>query len=322
MSGAQEVAAALRRAGTVIATSHVNPDGDGVGSLLAVTIFLTGEGKRVYSCLPEPWKYPPQYAFLPGREDLVSPEQLPESCDLFLALDCSNLSRLEPLERAFRNASLTVNVDHHEDNSLFADVNYVDPAASSTAELVYRVAEAASWPLDASSATCLYAGLVTDTGRFQHRNTTPEAFRLAARMAEAGADIHKVAREIYESQSLQYARLLGIALHRARRLEDLALVFSYITQADLEETGATLAETEDLIDHLRRVRGAGVVALFKELADGSVRVSLRSGDGFEVGPIARDMGGGGHAMAAGYTFHGDLESSIDELVEALRSRHA
>lgn len=322
MKGAESVAAALRGAKTVVATSHVNPDGDGVGSLLAVTILLTRAGKKVYPSLPEPWKYPPQYEFLPGRESLIAPESLPGKCDVFIALDCSNLSRLEPLEQAFERAGLTVNIDHHEDNTRFADVNYVDPAASSTAELVYRVCEAASWSLDGRAATCLYAGLVTDTGRFHHRNTTPSAFVLAAKLAEAGVDVHGVAREIYESQSLQYVRLLGTALKRAQRLEDLRLVYSYITQSDLEETGATLAEAEDLIDYLRRVKGSGVVALFKELPDGTVRVSLRSGDGVEVASMARGLGGGGHAMAAGYTSEKDLEGSIGELVKRLRDRHA
>jgi phosphoesterase RecJ-like protein len=200
-------------------------------------------------------------------------------------------------------------------------LNFVDPAASSTAELVHRVAEAASWELSEAAATCLYAGLVTDTGRFQHLNTTPSAFMLAARLAEAGADVHGVAQEIYESQSLQYARLLGTALKRAQLRADLRLVYSFITQEDLAETGATLSEAEDLIDYLRRVKGAGVVALFKELSDGTVRVSLRSADGAAVGPIARAMGGGGHALAAGYTSQKDLKGAMDELMVALRYRH-
>lgn len=322
MSEVEKAAEAIGKAEMVIATSHVNPDGDGIGSLLAFTIISQNEGKQVFSCLPEPHKYPPQYDFLPGREALLAPEELPKRCDVFVALDCSNLSRLSPLEGFFERADLTVNIDHHEDNGFFADVNCVDPSASSTAELVYRVAEAASWKLDERVATCLYAGLVTDTGRFQHRNTTPAAFSLAARLAEAGADVHGVAREIYENQSLQYIRLLGIALRRARMQDDLRLVFSYVTQDDLAETGAVLSETEDLIDHLRRVKGASVVALFKELDDGSVRVSLRSDDDLEVAPIARMMGGGGHAMAAGYTSQKDLEGSIVELMEALRKGHA
>jgi len=322
VSGARDVASALEGAGTVVATSHVNPDGDGVGSLLALYHLLSARGKKVYPCLPEPHKYPPQYGFLPGRETLLPPGELPENCDAFVALDCSNLSRLEPLEELFRRVSVTVNIDHHEDNARFAALNYVDAGASSTAELVYRVAEAGSWELDAHAATCLYAGLVTDTGRFQHRNTTPSAFILAARLAEAGADVHGVAKEIYESQSLAYTRLLGVVLRRAQMHDDLRLVFSFITRADLEETGATLSETEDLIDYLRRVKGAGIVALFKELPDGTVRVSLRSGDGTEVGPIARALGGGGHAMAAGYTSEKDLEGSVEELMKALRDRHA
>jgi phosphoesterase RecJ-like protein len=137
-------------------------------------------------------------------------------------------------------------------------------------------------------------------------------------MVEAGADIFQVVREIYENQSLSYTHLVGKVLQRVEVREECGLIYSYVTQADLDETGAFLSETEDLIDYLRVVRGTSVVALFKELEDGRVRVSLRSRDTLEVGPIARSMGGGGHAMAAGYTSDVDIEDSIDVLVGVLR----
>jgi phosphoesterase RecJ-like protein len=235
-----------------------------------------------------------------------------------VALDCSNADRLGELFQSAESAETLVNIDHHEDNTMYGDINLVDEKTSSTAELIYRILIAAGWELEPEVATCLYTGLMTDTGRFQHRNTTPETFNAASEMVEAGADIFQVVREIYENQSLSYTHLVGKALQRVEVREECGLIYSYVTQADLDETGASLSETEDLIDYLRVVRGTSVVALFKELEDGRVRVSLRSRDTVEVGPIARSMGGGGHAMAAGYTSDVNIEDSIDVLIGVLR----
>lgn len=318
MNEIEAVAGALQEADVIAIASHVNPDGDSVGSLLALTTILQNRGKRVFSALPEPRKYPPQYDFLPGKEALIGMDGFTEECDVFVALDCSNLERLGILQEKAEGAPMLLNIDHHEDNQLYGKINLVDPHASSTAELVFEVIKAAGWSMDPEVATCLYAGVLTDTGRFQHRNTSPETFVIAAELASSGADIFQVVKEVYENQSLPYTRLLGRTLQRIEVLEEYGLVYSYIKQDDLMETGAILPETEDLIDHLRIVRGTCIVALFKELTDGKVRVSLRSRNGFEVGPIARKLGGGGHAMAAGYTSDLDIERSVNSLLDALR----
>jgi phosphoesterase RecJ-like protein len=275
----------------------------------------------VFSSLPDPEKYPPQYLFLPGREHLAAPAVTEEAPDLFIALDCGNLERLGELRRVAEMARTLVNIDHHEDNRMFAPLNIVDPEASSTSEIVFKLVRSAGWDIGPEAATCLYTGVITDTGRFQHQNTKPETFMVAYRLALEGADVIRVGKEVYESQSLSYTRLLGIALRRVEVVEDCGLVYSYITREDLAETGAALSETEDLIDHLRAVRGTRVAAVFKELEDGRVRVSLRSRDDFQVGPIARALGGGGHATAAGYTSRKELAGSLDELLEALRDAH-
>jgi len=314
------VISALMKAEAIGISSHENPDGDSVGSLLGLAMVLNRAGKRVFPCMPEPWKYPPQYAFLPGRELLVDPDEMEGGLELFVALDCSNPERLGPLQDKAASAAMLLNIDHHEDNQLYAGMNLVDAGASSTSELVYKVIKEAGWPMGPDIATCLYTGVVTDTGRFQHINTSPETFAIASELTAAGADIFQVVKEVYDNQSLAYTRLLGRVLQRIKIVEDRELAYSYITQLDLDETGAVLPETEDLIDHLRSVRGTRVVALFKELADGKVRVSLRSRDGFEVGPIARSLGGGGHAMAAGYTSDSDVEGSIAGFVDELQGR--
>ncbi len=318
MKEMEAVAKAIEEARLIAVSSHENPDGDSLGSHLGLTLVLRSRGKAVFSSLPEPERYPPQYRFLPGRDHLSSPGEMEGIPDLFVALDCSNLDRLGELRQLAERAGLLVNIDHHEDNRMFAPINLVDPEASSTSEIVFKLVRGAGWKVGADVATCLYTGVITDTGRFQHLNTKPETFMVAYQLALEGADISRVGKEVYESQSLPYTRLLGITLQRVEVIEEYGLAYSYITRADLAETGASLPETEDLIDYLRSVRGTRMAAVFKELEDGRVRVSLRSRDEFQVGPIARALGGGGHASAAGYTSQRDLQGSLEELLDALR----
>jgi len=318
LSVTADIINALNHADTVGISSHVDPDGDSIGSLLAMGMALRRMGKKVSAAIPEPGEYPPQYLFLPGRDFLVPPHEFKGKKDVFIALDCSNPERLGSLWDEARKARLTVNIDHHEDNLFYASLNLVEEGASSTAELVFKLVREADCGLTADEATCLYTGVVTDTGRFQHLNTSVDTFKTAAQLLEAGADIFRVVKEVYESRSLSYTFLIGRVLQRAEVLERYGLIFSYVTLKDMEETGAILAETEDLIDHLRIVRGTRMAALFKELDNGKVRVSLRSRDGFEVGPIARSLGGGGHAMAAGYTSDLDIDGSIESLLGVLR----
>jgi phosphoesterase RecJ-like protein len=314
----EDIISVLKAAGRIGIASHINPDGDSIGSLLGLAMILQRNVGDIAASLPDPARYPPQYDFLPGRELLSTPEDFTGSMEVFIALDCSNIDRLGDLRQPAESAETLVNIDHHEDNKMYGDINLVGEKASSTAELIYRICVAAGWEVEPDVATCLYTGLMTDTGRFQHRNTTVETFNIASEMVEAGADIFQAVREVYENQSLSYTRLVGKTLQRVKVHEECGLIYSYITLKDLEETGASLVETEDLIDYLRVVRGTSVVALFKELEDGKVRVSLRSRDTIEVGPIARALGGGGHAMAAGYTSDMNIEESIDTLVGVLQ----
>ncbi|MDY6794208.1 MAG: bifunctional oligoribonuclease/PAP phosphatase NrnA [Actinomycetota bacterium] len=318
MKTLDEVVAVIADARDIGLVSHINPDGDSIGSLLGLAITLNDAGKRVFASLPLPEHYPPQYRFLPGRDLLNTPQEIPGGLEVFMALDCSNLDRLGELCETAEAAETLINIDHHEDNQLFGSINLVDDGASSTAELIHRLLKRAGWSITPDVATCLYTGLVTDTGRFQHRNTAPRTFMTASELAGEGADIHRVVMEIYHNQSLSYTRLIGVALQRTEVVEDCGLVYSYITMEDLKRTGAILPETEDLIDFLRGIKGTSVVALFKEMKEGKTRVSLRSRDGNEVGPIARSMGGGGHAMAAGYTSERDIKESIRDLVDILQ----
>ncbi|MGH2703839.1 MAG: DHH family phosphoesterase [Actinomycetota bacterium] len=292
---------------------HVHPDGDALGSLLALGHFLGRWGHKVWLTWgSEETKIPPQYAFLPGTDRISAPGEVPERPAIFVSVDCADRSRLDLLEPVFEHAGTRINLDHHLSNDGFGDVNLVDPDAPASAGLVHALIRRLGGTPDLEEATCLYTGLVTDTGRFQYSNASPATLRLAADLRELGIDHTRVAVEVYESASFAYLLVLGTVLSRARL--DGELVWTWLDQADLD--GLSLDETEQFIDVLRSVRESEVAMLAKEQPEGGYKVSLRSRTRIDVAEIAASFGGGGHARAAGYSAPGPVE----ELVGALRAR--
>ncbi|MDQ4064845.1 MAG: bifunctional oligoribonuclease/PAP phosphatase NrnA, partial [Actinomycetota bacterium] len=309
---------ALARAPEVIVACHVNPDGDALGSLFAAALGLRALGKEVHPTWgDEAPALPFGYQFLPGGELLVQPDDLPV-CETFLALDCGAADRLGVVEPHMRKADVVVNVDHHPGNDNFGTYNLVVTNVSSTAELVTRMLQDLGVAIDRDIATNLYTGLVTDTGRFQYTNATPDTLRLAADLLEFGIDATAIAQEVFESSPFGYLKLLGRVLDRAVLYEDVRFVYSWLTQRDLAESGVALDETDKLIDAIRTTRAADVAALFKEQPDGTYRVSLRSKGPVSVGAIARSRGGGGHELAAGFTAD-DVENTVLRLRDDLKS---
>ena len=310
-------AGALREARTVALATHVNPDGDALGSLFGAGLALRAAGAQVAcSFAHEPAEVPAAYGFLPGRELLVQPGELPEA-ELFMALDCGSGDRLGTLEERARRAAVSINVDHHPGNDSFATFNLVAPQASSTAELVTDLLTDAGFALDRDIATCLYTGIVTDTGAFQYASATPDTLRLAADLREYGVPHDTIAQEVFESSPFGYLKLVGHVLERAQLHERERFVYSWVTRRDLQETGVRMDETDKLIDLIRATRDADVAAIFKEQGDGRFRVSLRSKGRVSVGAIARANGGGGHDRAAGFTVP-SVEEGVVALLAALR----
>ncbi len=310
------IAAALTRAEDVAIACHVNPDGDALGSLLAAHLGLRHLGKKTFpSWSAASVVLPDAYAFLPGAADLVQPGDIPE-VSILLALDCGAADRLGDLEKLAASATTVINIDHHPRNSAFGDLNVVETQASSTAELVARLLGMLGVPMDADIATCLYVGIVTDTGRFQYSNSRPDTLRLAADLLSYGVDAPAIALEVFESAPFGYLKLLGRVLERATLFDKEKLVCSWITRRDLEEFGVGIEETDKLVDMVRSTRAADVTAMFKEQPDGRWRVSLRS-KGPSVGAIARAHGGGGHELAAGFTAD-DRDAAIEQIRAELR----
>ena len=306
---------ALQRAGEVAVACHVNPDGDALGSSLAASLALRKAGKKTQVSWGEtPLRVPDALAFLPGVDHIVPPDKL-RAAETFLAVDCGAADRLGVLEPSARAAQVLINVDHHPGNDLFGTINLVAPDASSSAELVTMLLRDLGTEFDQAIATCLYTGVVTDTGRFSYSNSSPETLRLAADLLGYGVPARAVAEEVFESSPYGYLKLVGRVLDRARLIESERLVYSWLTLADLEETGVAMSDTDKLIDLMRSTRDADVAVLFKQQPGDGYRVSLRS-KGPSVGAIARANGGGGHDLAAGFTAE-DVEDAVGRIRAAL-----
>jgi bifunctional oligoribonuclease and PAP phosphatase NrnA len=314
----ETVANAVRAHERFVVTTHENPDGDALGSLLATKLMLDALGKETSMYLAGTVPPPREYRFMP-LEKLERGAVPPMEGHVLFAVDCANEGRLgRDAETLLAGARFAINVDHHHDNTRFGDVNLVRPDASSTAEILRDLLTELDVPLTSGIAEALYIAIVTDTGRFQYSNTSAKALRLAAELVDAGADVHRVFQGVYENVAFAKLKLLARALERARVLEGGRVVVSHLERADFEEAGAEEPFSEGIIDYLRAVEGAQVAALIREppTRNGpSRRVSLRTTEeNLDVSAIARKSGGGGHKQAAGFP----SEASVGEITDFIR----
>src|SRR6266581_165296 len=310
------VAAAIRRHDRFTLTTHENPDGDALGSLLAAKLAFDQLGKDSVMVLYSDAPLPGEYGFMPLAELRRRwPDDVSER--VLVALDCANESRIGD-DEVLGRVPLTLDIDHHHDNSRFGDVNLVVGDASSTGEVLRDLFAELEVELTPEIAEALYIAVVTDTGRFQYTNTTPKALRLAAELVEAGANVHRVFQGVYENVQFAKLKLLARALERAQVYEGGALVVSFLLRDDFAEVGAAEPYSEGIIDYLRAVEGAQLAALIREpprVDAPARRIPLRASvDELDVSAIARTFGGGGHRQAAGF----QSEASIDEITELIR----
>jgi bifunctional oligoribonuclease and PAP phosphatase NrnA len=313
----EEVARALRAHDRFLVTTHENPDGDALGSILAAKLGLQQLGKDAVLYLSGTTPLPHEYSFMDlGELRRTPPEDASER--VILALDCANERRLGPDAGLLERAPLVIDVDHHHDNSCFGDVNAIVPTASSTGEIIRDLLAELGVELTPEIAEALYIALVTDTGRFQYANTTPKALRLAAELVEAGADVHQVFQDVYENVAFAKIKLLARALAKARVYEGGRMIVSDLERSDFEAAGAEEPFSEGIIDFLRAVEGTELVALIREppTQNGPTRrISLRTrAEDVDVSAIARKSGGGGHRQAAGFS----SEASVEEITDFIR----
>ncbi len=313
------VTAAIRMHDRFLLTTHEHPDGDALGSLLGMHLGLQALGKDSVMYLPGSGPIAGEYQWMP-LDALVRTPPADQAKRVLLALDCAGAGRIgDPV--ALERAPLILNVDHHHDNTRFGTVDLVIDTASSTGEIVFDLLTALGVTITPEIAEPLYVALVTDTGRYQYSNTTPRALRVGAELVEAGADVAGVFKKVYESVGFPKLKLLARVLDRAEQYEDGAVVISWLVHTDWPDVGAGEGYSEGVIEHLRSVEGARVVALIREppfRTPVQRRVSLRASDlSIDVSAIARQFGGGGHPQAAGFT----SDQTTAELIEAICSAY-
>ncbi|MGI8824128.1 MAG: DHH family phosphoesterase [Chloroflexota bacterium] len=296
--------------------AHVNPDADAIGAVLGLAGGLRALGKEVYPTLND---YVPDYARFLEASANIEPAFPVDPLDVIICVDAADVERVGDvyLQNPERFQSTPVlNVDHHRTNPRFGRVNYVDPTASSTSELSYRILSHMEAPIDTDTATALLFGIVGDTGSFQNGATTPGSLETAAALLRCGADSQRVAFYLFECKRFVAARLWGRVLSTIELDPRRRIVFACLSQTELHEEGATVDETEGIAEYLRGIEDADVVMLMKETEEGSMRISMRSRPNVDVSVIATTLDGGGHRQAAGCTIPGPFAAAKETLVNA------
>lgn len=320
--GARAVAAALLAARRVALTTHVNADGDGIGSEIAMIHLLGALGKDAWIANPTP--IAPRYGFLleavRGHDRTADAAASLRSADLILVLDISDLGRLGHLAETIRSRGLvTACVDHHlSHGSLPEGPRLVDPGAAATAELVYDLAAVAGWPLTEEPARALYVGLLTDTGGFKYANTTPRALRVAASLLERGLDAERIYEAVYATAPVGRLRLMAEVLETLVVEPDVGMSWITVPAGAIERHGATADDLDGLAEFARSVQGTRLALLFRTLANGRIKVSFRSVGDVDVSAFAARFGGGGHAKASGASIVGSLDEVQREVLTAAR----
>jgi bifunctional oligoribonuclease and PAP phosphatase NrnA len=315
------VVEAIRANDRFLLVTHENPDGDALGSILAMKLALDALGKDSVMYVGGDLALPPDYAFmqLDGLSRTL-PEDVAER--VILALDSATAPRTQLPPELLEAAPLTIDVDHHHDNTRYGRINLIVPQASSTGEIVRDLLTELGVELTPAIAEAIYVALDTDTGRFQYTNTTPKAHLLAAELIGNGVVPQEVYRQIYESVPFARQKLKGIALNRARLYEHGRMIASYLLRSDFEELGVGEEYAEGVIDELRSVEGVELAMTVREPPEppgAPSRISMRSAtDALDVSAIARQRGGGGHPRAAGFSSDG----SVEEIIEFVRSQFA
>jgi len=305
----------IKEANHILLASHSDPDGDAVGSLLALGIAIGRRGQKttIYNASP----IPAVYRFLPSVERIVRHIKKASTYDLALIMDCGDLPRIGEASTTVSQIPVVINIDHHISNTGFGDIQLIDPSACSTAEIVYRLIKALDAPLDKAIATSLYTGILTDTGSFRFSSTNQAAFAISQEMAELGVEPHDVAQHVYGTYSLGRIKLLNLALDSIEISENGKLSIMTVTGAMFAETGTHPEDVDGMINYARRIEDVKVAALIQEQQNGNTNsnshcryhVSLRSDGNVDVAAIAGSFGGGGHASAAGF----QIEATLTEL---------
>lgn len=314
MTGREEVLHLLKKYDRYVLGCHLHPDGDAIGSLLALGLALETAGKEVAMVVPG--GVPVTYRFLEGTEKILPvPSFTPE---VMIALDCADRERLLLPEEVFASGALLVNIDHHLSNSMFGDFNYVLPEASATGEIVYDLLTGGGFTLDKRVAAAVYTAVATDTGFFRYSNTNGRVLAIAAQLVAAyGISPSRIAEEVYEERSYDSLRLLGEVLSTLRLAAGGKIAWMTMSQELMATYAVPLEETENFVNHTISIRGVEVGLFFKEIGPEETKVSWRSKIGLDVSRLAAHFGGGGHARAAGCTIKAPVAQAVEKVLPFL-----
>ncbi len=310
------IADILRDQDDFLVVTHVNPDGDAVGSLLGMHLALQEMGKRSWALVGE--QIPSQYDFLgPRTKVLTDPLSVHGTPRWIISLDCADQGRISADLRRFRPPCGVINIDHHVTNPLFGELNFVETEASCSAELAFRVLRQAGYALSRTVGKCFYTGLITDTGGFRYPGVNSRTFQIASDLLQSGFDSYDVSRHLYEEYPLSRFQLEALMLDRMEMMLQRTLVVSVLYLDDFRRLDVDPSETENLVNRLREIRGVEAGVLITQASEQLTRVSLRSKGQLNVAQIAKAFGGGGHLRAAGFRSSEPPEVIKNRLIEAV-----
>jgi phosphoesterase RecJ-like protein len=312
----QRVLEVVRKSETICVVGHVRPDGDCIGSQLALSTALKDQGKKV-TCWNED-EMPGKLAFL-DRDRIMQRPKPDKHFDCVIATDCASFERLGNVAPCIADRDFFINIDHHESNTRYADLNWITPNEPSTGELIFRLLETARWKITPHIADCLFTAISTDTGSFQYASTRPSTLFAAGELVDRGADLAKVCNEVYQSYPLSRVRLLRHVYNRFRLIHENQIAYFWLKKVDYSRTGAEPADSEGLIDHIRAIEPVVIACLFEEIEPELTRISLRSKrEDVDVNEVAKRFGGGGHPAAAGARVAGRPMSVQRQVLSALK----
>jgi phosphoesterase RecJ-like protein len=307
---------AVRQNRTFCIVGHIRPDGDCVGSQLGLALALQSEGKRVV-CWNED-VVPDKYRFL-NRDGLYQKPKRGGKFDCVIATDCASFERLGKAGKCVVHRKILINIDHHESNTRYGNINWVSAREASTGELIYRLLKVARWPITKPIADCLFTAVSTDTGSFQYPTTRPGTFHVGAELVTRGADLARICDEVYQSYPLSRVRLLKHVYNHFHLTHRNQIAYFWLRKADFSRAGSEGDQTEGLIDHIRDIAPVVVACVFEEIEPELTRISLRSkSDKVNVSDIAEEFGGGGHPAAAGARISGKPLSVQRHVIDAVK----
>lgn len=313
----QRAAQFIREHDDFLVVSHVNPDGDAIGSTCAVGCILQQLGKTYV--LANQCEVPRKFQFLKGAPDIVrlgeaSPER---TFPYVITVDCADEMRIGDAAKAITDQALLLNIDHHSTNDGYGDVQLISKFAAATAEVLFDLVHVLDLPWDSDLAACVYTGLLTDTGGFRYSNTSPKVMKIASELLSHGINPGELAEKLLEKVTFPHVLLLKRALSSLSFTSDRKIAWICASLADIQETGASPEDMEGLVNYPRNIEGVEVGLLFKQMGDDEVKISFRSSGSVDVSLIAKSFGGGGHMRASGATVRGTLQDVTERVVQAV-----